>query len=551
MVMRLQTQKQSGAQQSQSVSTGWQRQTLFAGNHGWTAILDRQSIDENQTVCRSPGFSSARLETISDQSVSRRFSHNFGQIPIFSKSDTRIQAKLAIGEPNDAFEQEADRVATRVLRMPEPQLQRACDCGGACPSCQGDLQRSEHDRVRTKSVDGSRASQIVAPPIVGEVLSSSGQPLDAATRAFFEPRFGHDFGRVRIHTGAHATESARAVNALAFTVGYDIVMGAGQFAPAMPAGRRLLAHELTHVLQQGEARDIVSSSSNKFGPTRSDNRGPTEPTGSEVEAMGSRRVSSIAPVLQRFLTVSDLSPRTENLAERVVAGRSTAGFVAYWLNNRRIDAKPGTTTAAQIQADLEAAGIAAIRRPEVGSRLYDVEGPHGPELHGDGWIKSVPNNVLEVEAHWLTPPPWTAVTTKGVVGKEFYLGMCIGADPCTLTVNGIPDDVTLAAGTQEHESQHAKDIIAAFNAVFKPWDERMTLAWDSGEVFSGLPKQVNADLWHFLGGAPEEIAKKFVAEVERLGKLLHAGLDEPKMHLKNNKAGPECNAASIDAEGGK
>jgi hypothetical protein len=88
------------------------------------------------------------------------------------------------------------------------------------------------------------------PPIVHEVLRSPGQPLDAGNRAFMEPRFGRDFSGVRVHTDPRAAESAQAVNALAYTVGRDVVFGAGQYAPTSHAGQRLLAHELTHVVQQ-------------------------------------------------------------------------------------------------------------------------------------------------------------------------------------------------------------------------------------------------------------------------------------------------------------
>src|SRR5262249_51739086 len=83
------------------------------------------------------------------------------------------------------------------------------------------------------------------------VLRSPGRPLDASTRAFIEPRFGHDFSQVRVHTDTRAAESARSVNALAYTVGRNVVFGAGQYAPQSYAGRRLIAHELTHVIQQG------------------------------------------------------------------------------------------------------------------------------------------------------------------------------------------------------------------------------------------------------------------------------------------------------------
>ena len=89
-----------------------------------------------------------------------------------------------------------------------------------------------------------------APPIVRQVLSTAGQPLDTATRGSMETRFGHDFGRVRIHADGKADASARAVGASAYAVGPHIVFARGQYAPATKAGEMVLAHELTHVLQQ-------------------------------------------------------------------------------------------------------------------------------------------------------------------------------------------------------------------------------------------------------------------------------------------------------------
>ena len=96
-----------------------------------------------------------------------------------------------------------------------------------------------------------RPARDPVPPIVRDVLRSPGVPLDTITRSFMEPRFGHDFGKVRVHADAHAAESAGAVNALAYTVGRDIVFGARQYEPRTIAGQRLLAHELSHVVQQG------------------------------------------------------------------------------------------------------------------------------------------------------------------------------------------------------------------------------------------------------------------------------------------------------------
>jgi hypothetical protein len=97
------------------------------------------------------------------------------------------------------------------------------------------------------------AGEYPAPPIVEEVLRSPGQPLDTPTRTFFESRFGHEFSRVRVHTDAKAAASARAVSAHAYTVGPDVVLAEGRYAPGSASGRRLLAHELAHVVQQGSA----------------------------------------------------------------------------------------------------------------------------------------------------------------------------------------------------------------------------------------------------------------------------------------------------------
>jgi hypothetical protein len=97
------------------------------------------------------------------------------------------------------------------------------------------------------------------PPIVEEVLHSPGQPLDPVTRAFMEPRFGHDFGHVRVHTDAKAAESAHAAEADAYTVGHDIVFSENKYAPANDVGRGLLAHELAHTIQQGNAGGALLS----------------------------------------------------------------------------------------------------------------------------------------------------------------------------------------------------------------------------------------------------------------------------------------------------
>jgi hypothetical protein len=131
-------------------------------------------------------------------------------------------------------------------------LQRKCACGGT-PGSTGECEECRKKRLQRatrKSEFGTR-NESSAPPSVYEALRSPGQPLDTATRAIMEQHLAYDFSRVRLHTGAAAEQSAQAVNANAYTVGHNIVFGHAQFAPGTDGGRRLLAHELAHVMQQG------------------------------------------------------------------------------------------------------------------------------------------------------------------------------------------------------------------------------------------------------------------------------------------------------------
>jgi hypothetical protein len=134
-------------------------------------------------------------------------------------------------------------------------LLRKCACGGSPGStgeCKG-CHEPGHSLQRSTRGSGLGTSNLPsAPPLVHEVLRSPGEPLTPTTREFFESRFGHDFGQVRVHTGRAAAESAQAVNALAYTVGRDIVFGAQPYRPDTAPGQKLLAHELAHTIQQSE-----------------------------------------------------------------------------------------------------------------------------------------------------------------------------------------------------------------------------------------------------------------------------------------------------------
>ncbi|MDH3476636.1 MAG: DUF4157 domain-containing protein, partial [Rhodospirillales bacterium] len=220
---------------------------------------------------------------------------------------TGAQAKLTIGQPNDKYEQEADRVADRVTAMPDPRLQRQPEAEEEeetlqakpladqitplvqrqeeppeeeeeepvqakfkvgemiqrmCPECDGETaqrqpMKEEEEELQTKTKPGETPA--VTPGLASTIngLKGGGQPLDSATRAFFEPRFGRDFGHVRLHTDSEAAETASSINARAYTLGNHIALEAGEYQPNSRSGQRLLGHELTHVIQQGKGRKSV------------------------------------------------------------------------------------------------------------------------------------------------------------------------------------------------------------------------------------------------------------------------------------------------------
>ncbi|MCA1634196.1 MAG: DUF4157 domain-containing protein [Acidobacteria bacterium] len=164
---------------------------------------------------------------------------------------------------------QGNRYVQRMLKSGA--LQRECACGGSCSACSAAHDEEQHHKDEQRRLDeaaeghnaqAAPASPAVAPPIIHEVLRSAGEPLGESVRADMEQSFGVDFGNVRVHTGSRAAESANAVGALAYTVGQDVVFANGQYAPETQHGRSILAHELTHTLQQragysGPAPDAI------------------------------------------------------------------------------------------------------------------------------------------------------------------------------------------------------------------------------------------------------------------------------------------------------
>jgi Domain of unknown function (DUF4157) len=189
-----------------------------------------------------------------------------------------VRAEPTINQPGDEYEREADRVADRVMRTPESPSAEPALLGyrflDPANEVQGQHADGKHGRLEPKT---ELAAYI-------ESMRGAGRPLDAPTRAFMEPRFGHEFSQVRIHTDARAAASADAVAAHAYALGRNIVFANGQYSPQTAGGKRLLAHELAHVLQQSRGGPVLQRASPGDTP-------PACPTDIKIAA-----VHSIPPI---------------------------------------------------------------------------------------------------------------------------------------------------------------------------------------------------------------------------------------------------------------
>ena len=167
-----------------------------------------------------------------------------------SKTGVFIQRKLTVNDPGDAYEQEADAMAEKIMSTPLPE---PINFSASENSINRKCSECEEDEKGLQRKESNNETISVAPPIVHDALNTSGKSLDTDARAFMEPRFNYDFSNVKIHDDELAAKSASSINALAYTSGNDIVFNSGQYNTQSAPGKKLLAHELTHIVQQSNS----------------------------------------------------------------------------------------------------------------------------------------------------------------------------------------------------------------------------------------------------------------------------------------------------------
>ena len=291
--MRTFAAKQKPTHEAKSASSENPGRAFYGQGRQLSLIPNAQRLIVNHAVERLLPAHEQEPKDSSRTSALPRFGQDFSRIAVYADEHRIIQPNLQVNTPREIHEQRAALITEQVMRMPEARLQRTCAYGGGCSRCQ-------------KAND---SGEMVAPPIVNEVLHSSGKPLDTPIREFMESRFGHDFSLVRVHADGEAANAARAVQARAYTIGRDIVFGDGQYQPATSDGKLLLAHELTHVVQQRDGGAEVAHRQADASPT---SQGAT-PQG---ESGATERLRTIIADIERVQANASRSPGNAGPQER-------------------------------------------------------------------------------------------------------------------------------------------------------------------------------------------------------------------------------------------
>jgi hypothetical protein len=443
-------------------------------------------------------------------------SHDFSRIPIHGGAPA-IQTKLTVNEPGDAFEREADRVADQVMRMTSPAIQRACaKCedeekdkrAEAAQGVEGEVQVDEDMFAGQTAI--FRKATFAAPPAAATAsperlieTQASGEPLSAAARGTMESAFGHDFSQVRIHHGGEAGELSRRLSALAFTHRNHIYFGEGMYNPDAASGKRLLAHELTHVAQQGYA------ARQRPGAGLTPAAQSSSPTIQRVAAWTAGAVNEVNNLANTFLNGAPVGVTNPMLNSSVLSSGA---------DTRAAIAKPALAFASS------ATGVNAR-------------------------VGTVPTNTGSFRENVLTAGPWTRTVPKAAVGAAFpTLTACSGAGDSTFRAIGKPTDAAMFAANRRHEDHHANDFHTAFTATIVPWDTALTAAAGASTVFTGANEAAaEAALFAAMGGTANQVADAFTAAAAAAIAAFHATPKGGNVTSNNPQANADCSTSSIES----
>lgn len=223
------------------------KETTPPTNQQQESALQNKKNEEAETsqyslMGRDTSFDSIKEDPESPKSSFQ--THSFSQLSIHPNSSYIIQPKLKMGASGDRYEQEADRIAEQVITTPKAGIQRICSSCG---------KKEDEEKIQTKSI--GQSPTVADSDFTSKINQTKGRgkPLDAHTLSFMEARFGTDFSHIKLHTDNGSAEMNRQINARAFTIGQDIYFNQGQCEVHSLEGKKFLAHELTHTLQQSKS----------------------------------------------------------------------------------------------------------------------------------------------------------------------------------------------------------------------------------------------------------------------------------------------------------
>jgi hypothetical protein len=243
----------------------------------------------------------------------------------------KIQTKLRINNPNDIYEQEADRLSEQVMGMSEPSIAVAPFVTSAsidhdrkverkCQSCEDEDEKLKINRKSLAKVDDNSYITENASREIEDIRNGAGSPIDSLTRTFMQSRFGYDFNDVRVHTNGKAARSARSLNALAYTIGNDIIFDYGKYEPHTTIGKRLLAHELIHTIQNKKGSWSSATFRNK-----SLNSDEIETSSERMRDSDAYQMNEIMKVTEQPATIIERQPNGSVETGPTDAGPTDAG----------------------------------------------------------------------------------------------------------------------------------------------------------------------------------------------------------------------------------
>jgi len=362
--------------------------------------------------------------------------------------------------------------------------------------------------------------------------------MDPNTQVLMQHSFGTDFSGVRIHTDGEAAQMSDELGASAFTVGGDIYFGSGKYSPDTNTGRHLLAHELTHTIQQGRSSAIENQTDTRqqaevgLGIAIEEER----PEAAELAETGYDMVNEEEQ--------SEAAELPEPIQMQIQRSTSWAGATVHETRNKAADSLSGDApitwqmlngTMLKTEADADnSVNIPTISTTGAGKKWK-------------AQVDTVPAQEGADDETVLSPGPWSTVAPKADIGAKYGLAACTGPGNSTFSAHGQPTDDALYKANRRHEDHHVADDKVAFEETVVKWDKKLEKAKSKGTKFKGADAaKAEAALWVAMGGTAKEVARKYRTLSFTKGGQYHATAKGGPMVTSNPQANADCSTSSID-----